>query len=225
MTYYHGTMGSSKTLKLMVDEYLRRVKMHHDTLIIKPFTDKKSGENISTRVFGGEERAAIVMPKEAEATEFVMAHTAQNIGDRALTLYLDEVNFFTEEQILSLRKNVVDENIADVKMFGLITDAFGRLFPGSHAALIYADTLVHFDNICDNDGCDRVAMRNARISGGEIVRFGPQEAIDGIDASYMSLCHKDYVAGIVRPPAISTTALLGAAMYNRANGAGVIPQI
>lgn len=199
MTYYHGTMGSAKTLELMLDEYRRRVKMHQDTLIIKPGDDKKAGGNIATRVFGGEERSALIMPGDAEATEFVMEHTANRIGNRALTLYLDEVNFFTEAQIRSLRENVVDEDIADVKMFGLILDAFGRIFPGSMAALTYADKLIQLDNVCDNDGCSRPAMRNARIVGGEVVRSGPQVAIDGIDASYMSLCHKDYAAGVVHP--------------------------
>lgn len=198
MSFYHGTMGSRKSLELMIDQYRRQEKMHHNTLIIKPGTDLKAGANIQTR-FGGEERAAVVMPIEAEATQFVLQHIRRELGGRAWTFYLDEINFFTPEQIRSLRENIVDEDVADVKMYGLLMDAFGNLFPGSEAALRYADTIVQLDNTCDNEGCDRIAIRNTRIENGIIVREGPQVAIDGIDAQYMALCNRDYTHGIVRP--------------------------
>lgn len=201
MTFYHGTMGSRKTVELMLDQYRRETKMHHNTLIIKPGEDLKAGENIRTRAFDGAERTAIVMPSDAEATEFVLTHINKELGGRAWTLYLDEVNFFTPEQIHSLRENIVDEDIADVKMYGLLMDAFGNLFPGSAAALKYADHIIQFDNTCDNDGCDRIANHNARIENGQILREGPQVAIDGIHAHYMALCNRDYTRGIVHPRA------------------------
>jgi thymidine kinase len=200
MTFYHGTMGSRKSLELMIDQYRREVKMHHNTLIIKPGEDLKAGTNIQTR-FGGEERAAVVMPGDADATAFVREHIRREIGGRAWTFYLDEINFFAPEQIRSLREDIVDEDIADVKMYGLLMDAFGNLFPGSEAALRYADHIIQLDNTCDNEGCDRIAIRNTRIENGSIVYEGPQIAIDGIDAEYMSLCNRDYTHGIVRPSA------------------------
>lgn len=200
MAYFHGTMGSRKTLELMMDVHLRQEKMHHNTLIIKPGDDLKAGGNIQTRAFGGVEIQALVMPKTVEATEFVREHMAAAIGKRAAwTIYLDEVNFFTEQQIASLRTNIVDEDIADVNMYGLLNDAFGNFFEGSQAALKYADRIVQLPNICDNKGCDRIAIRNARIVDGVILHDGPQIAIDGIDAQYMSLCHKDYAANTVNP--------------------------
>lgn len=200
MAFFHGTMGSRKSLELMLDQYRRQEKMHHNTLIIKPGDDLKAGKNIQTRAFGGEERAALIMPNDTEATEFVLQEMHRSLGQHAAwTIYLDEVNFFSEKQIASLRTRIVDEDIADINMYGLLNDAFGSFFPGSAAALKYADRIVQLDNICDNAGCDRIAMRNARIVDGHIVRDGPQVAIDGIDASYMALCHKDYAADIVRP--------------------------
>lgn len=200
MAFFHGTMGSRKSLELMLDQYRRQQKMHHDTLIIKPATDVKAGTNIQTRAFGGETRAALIMPSDAEATEFVSREMGRLPGTRATwTIYLDEVNFFSPEQILSLRTNIVDTDIADVNMYGLLTDSFGDFFPGSVAALRYADRIVQLDNICDNVGCDRIAMRNARIVSGQIVREGPQVAIDGVDAVYMAICHKDYQEGTVKP--------------------------
>ena len=198
MAFFHGTMGSRKTVELMFDEYRQREEMHNGTLIIKPGADLKAGTNIQTR-FGGEERAAILMPGDAEAAEFVTREIARSLGSvAAWTIYLDEVNFFTPEQIMSLRSNIVDEDIADVKMYGLLTDAFGNFFPGSEIALKYADRTIQLDNICDNKGCDRLAVHNARISNGQIMHSGPQVAIDGIDATYMALCNKDYAAGVVQ---------------------------
>lgn len=199
MAFFHGTMGSRKSLELMLDQYRREVKMHHNTLIIKPGVDAKAGSSVQTR-FGSEERAAIVMPGDAEATEFVTREMAKTLGARAAwTLYFDEISLFTPEQIISLRTNIVDEDIADVNMYGLLTDAFGNFFPGSEAALKYADRIIQLDNICDNKDCDRLAVRNARIIDGVIVHSGPQIAIDGVDANYMALCHRDYAAGTVRP--------------------------
>lgn len=204
MVFHHGTMGSRKTLELMLDQYRRGVQMHHNTLIIKSETDKKAGNNIETRLFGGARREAIIIPKDAEATEFLMEQMDSALGKTAIaglvwTIYFDEVNFMSEPQVLSLRTNVVDEDVANVELFGLLTDAFGNYFPGSDAAIRYSDRIIQLPNICDNYGCDRVAVRNARIIGGAIVRTGEQVAIDGIDASYMSLCHRDYAGGTVRP--------------------------
>lgn len=200
MAFFHGTMGSRKSLELMLDQYRRQEKMHHNTLIIKPGEDLKAGGNIQTRAFGGEEREALIMPSDAEATEFVLREMQKALGARATwTIYLDEVNLFTGKQVESLRSGIVDEDIADVNMYGLITDAFGHFFPGSEAALKLSDRIVQLDNICDNEDCDRPAMRNARIVDGHILRDGPQIAIDGVHASYMALCHKDYIADVVRP--------------------------
>jgi len=199
MVFFHGTMGSRKSLELMLDQYRRQEKMHHNTLIIKPGEDLKAGGNVQTRAFGGEERGALIMPSDAEATEFVLHEMEKALGARATTIYLDEVNLFTAQQVESLRTGIVDEDIADVSMYGLTTDAFGNFFPGSEAALKLADRIVQLDNICDNDGCDRPAMRNARIVDGHILREGPQVAIDGVHATYMALCNKDYTADIVLP--------------------------
>ncbi|MEO8691537.1 MAG: hypothetical protein ABI397_02010 [Candidatus Saccharimonas sp.] len=200
MSFYYGTMGSRKTLGLMLDQYRREDEFGHETLIIKPGADKKAGNNIQTRAFGGEKRAARVMAESDEASEFVLDQIRQQPGEaRDITVYLDEVNFFTPEQILSLRKNIVDKDIADIKMYGLLIDAFGKFFPGSEPAIRYADHIIQLESTCQNDGCDRPANRNARIVNGSIIRGGPQVAIDGIDAHYMALCHHDYDIGIISP--------------------------
>jgi len=127
MAFFHGTMGSRKSLELMLDQYRRQEKMHHNTLIIKPGEDLKAGGNIQTRAFGGEEREALITPSDAKATEFVIREMQKALGARATwTIYLDEVNLFTGKQVESLRSGIVDEDIADVNMYGLITDAFGQ---------------------------------------------------------------------------------------------------
>ncbi|MEO8691476.1 MAG: hypothetical protein ABI397_01680 [Candidatus Saccharimonas sp.] len=200
MSFYYGTMGSRKTLGLMLDQYRREDEFGHETLIIKPGADKKAGNNIQTRAFGGEKRSARVMAESDEASEFVLKQIQMQPGEsKNVTVYLDEVNFFTPTQIISLRKNIVDQDIADIKMYGLLIDAFGNFFPGSEPAVKYADHIIQLESTCQNDGCNRPASRNARIVNGSIVREGPQVAIDGIDARYMALCHHDYDSGIILP--------------------------
>lgn len=201
----------------MLDQYRREDEFGHETLIIKPGADKKAGTSIQTRAFGGEERPAYVMDKTDKASEFVLNRIRQRVEETGLlTVYLDEVNFFTPEQVLSLRKEIVDEDIADVMMYGLLLDAFGNFFPGSETAIKYADHIIQLDGTCQNDKCDRPASRNARIVDGSIVRVGPQLAIDGIDASYMALCHHDYDGDIVLPRknTTPTTASLGSLATN-----------
>ena len=206
MTFYHGTMGSRKSLELMLDQYRRQEKMHHHTLIIKPGLDDRTLDTVYTRAFGGEERAALILPTDAEAGRFITDAMRQEVGARAArahewTIYTDEINFFSPEQILSMREQIVDTDIADINMYGLLNDAFGELFPGSAAALKYADHIVQLDNICDNNGCDRNAIRNARILDNEIIYEGEQLAVDkpGAPYSYMALCYRDYSHGVVNP--------------------------
>lgn len=206
MAYYHGTMGSRKSLELMLDQYRRQEKMHHNTLIIKPFVDIRTINTIYTRAFGGEERTALVLPEHADAGEFINSAIFQSLGQTAMalhewTIYVDEVNFLSEEQVKSMRDEIVDKDIANVNMYGLLNDAFGDLFPGSAAALKYADRILQLDNICDNEGCDRIAMRNARLLEGRVLYEGEQRAVDTEDApySYMALCHSDYANGVVNP--------------------------
>ncbi|NCU37905.1 hypothetical protein EOL96_02500 [Candidatus Saccharibacteria bacterium] len=206
MTFYHGTMGSRKSLELMLDQYRRQEKMHHNTLIIKPGLDDRTMDTIYTRAFGGEERAALILPTGAEAGHFINEAIHQKLGVRATqaaewTIYADEINFFSQEQVASMRSEIVDNDIADVNMYGLLNDAFGNLFPGSAAALKYSDRIIQLDNICDNEGCDRTAIRNARILDNEIIYEGEQIAVDkpGAPYSYMALCHRDYSRGFVKP--------------------------
>lgn len=202
MAFFHGTMGSRKTLELMIDHYRSAEDMDHETLIIKPGRDLKAGTNIQTRAFRGAELAALVMPEDAEATEFVTREMARSLGAQAAwTIYLDEVNFFEPEQIMSLRSNIVDTDIADVNMYGLLTDAFGNFFPGSETALKYADRIIQLDKTCGNKGCDRLAIRNARTIDGKLLREGPQVAIEvpGVNYLYLPICHKHYQAGVVQP--------------------------
>lgn len=163
MAFNLGTMGSRKTLRLMIDQFQFDEDMGYNTLIIKPGDDIKAGTNIQTRAFGGAALPALVMPKEAEATEFVtkeMRITERRLGSRAgWKIYLDEVSLFAAEQIKSLRINIVDPDIADVEMYGLLTDFSGDFFPGTVAALQYADIIRQLSNVCQNKGCKRTAMR------------------------------------------------------------------
>jgi thymidine kinase len=205
MVFYFGTMGSRKSLELMLDQFRRQEKMHHETLIVKPKTDDRSG-GVYTRAFGGEEREALVMSGDAEATEFLLGAMHEKIGSQAIdsanwTLYLDELNFYTPEQITSIRRNIVNEDIADVNLYGLLNDSFGNEFPATRTALMLADRIVQLDNICDNNGCDRIAVWNARVRNGEVERTGDQVAVEkpGVNYKYLALCDRDYAAGVVNP--------------------------
>jgi thymidine kinase len=101
---------------------------------------------------------------------------------------IDEAQFLTEQQVWQLT-DIVDRVGIPVMCYGIRTDAFGQLFPGSKVLLGVADKLAEMKTICY---CGRKATMNLRIdANGNAVRSGEQIAIGGNDR-YISCCRKHW---------------------------------
>lgn len=104
-------------------------------------------------------------------------------------LLVDEAQFLSETQVDDLLRIAVIEDVP-VLAYGIRTDFQTIAFPGSRRLLEVAHSIEELKTICR---CGRKAVFNARKVAGRFVFDGDQVAIDGVDASYESLCGKCYL--------------------------------
>ena len=102
---------------------------------------------------------------------------------------MDEAQFLSERQVDDLLRIAVVEDVP-VLAYGIRTDFQTVAFPGSRRLLEVAHSLEELKTICR---CGRKALFNARKVGDRFVFDGAQVAIDGVDASYESLCGACYL--------------------------------
>ena len=108
-------------------------------------------------------------------------------------ILIDEAQFLTYSQVKDLT-TLVDFHGIPVICYGLRTDAFMQLFPGSAALMAHADTIEEIKTIC---WCGRKAIVNARLNeNGKIMYAGEQ--VD-VGYHYISLCRRHWSLGLTSP--------------------------
>ncbi len=177
--FKYGAMGSSKTAQALITKF-NYEERGMKVWLIKPSVDDRDGADIVKSRIGLREPATVIMPDDEIKTVFEADHSNVDV------IIADECQFFTPEQIDSLRL-IVDENSIPVMCFGLRTDFQTKLFPGSRRLFEVADSITEIKTICD---CGSKAIVNARIdSEGRVITEGEQVLIGGND-SYVAMCHK-----------------------------------
>lgn len=178
LVFHYGVMSAGKSQALL------QVNHHYqcqgrDALILKPMVDSRDGAEFVVSRLGI--RAPALPVSSADNLEDVVAGASQ---DKNLSIVLvDEAQFFSPRQIRELA-NVADKMGIPVLAYGLRTDSFGNLFPGSRALFELADELKELDQICF---CGRKARMNLRFDvSGFVVREGNSIHIG--DAEYRSVC-------------------------------------
>lgn len=185
--FKYGAMGSSKTAQALITKF-NYEERGMKVWLIKPCTDVRDGENILGSRAGLSSPCTPIGECDDIFAMFVKHHSDIDV------IISDECQFFTEEQINSLRR-IVDERDVPVLCFGLRTDFRTRLFEGSRRLLELADSISEIKTMCE---CGRKATVSARIRpDGTIVTDGDQVMLGGND-SYVAICHKCYVQRIRR---------------------------
>lgn len=183
--FKYGAMGSSKTAQALITKF-NYEERGMKVWLIKPATDNRDGaDRLRSRI--GLSSVCTPIPSYVDIfDEFITSHSDCDV------VITDECQFFTEEQIDSLRR-LVDEKNIPVLCFGLRTDFLTKLFPGSRRLFEVADSISEIKTICE---CGRKATVNARIDDeGQIVTKGSQVMLGGND-SYLAMCHRCYVEKI-----------------------------
>ena len=176
--FKYGAMGSSKSANALITKF-NYEERHMKVWLIKPAIDDRDGaDHIRSRI-GLDAIADVIAPEDDIEERF---NSQENID----VIISDESQFFTTEQIDSLRR-IVDERGVPVLCFGLRTDFLTHLFPGSRRLFEVADSITEIKTICD---CGSKAIVNARIDAqGRVVTEGEQVLLGGNDR-YIAMCHK-----------------------------------
>ena len=185
--FKYGAMGSSKTASALITKF-NYEERGMKVWLIKPATDTRDGDDvIKSRI--GLSAVCRAIDKNEDVFE-VFKNEALGVD----AIICDECQFFTAEQIDSLRR-IVDEAGLPVLCFGLRTDFLTHSFPGSARLFEIADSIAEIKTICE---CGRKATVNARISpDGRVVTRGRQVFLGGNDR-YVAMCHRCWKKRIER---------------------------
>lgn len=190
--FIHGTMGSSKSLRLLALAHSFDEK-GIPILVIKPSADTRDGKDI-VKSRAGLERECISV--DANINIYDVVYELETLMEKADSdkklkwILVDECQFLTEEQINQL-SDIVDYLKINVICYGLRTDFQSKLFPASKRLFEIADEVEEVKASCD---CGRRASINARFnSNGEIVTNGSQILVGGDDL-YHAICRKCWKA-------------------------------
>jgi thymidine kinase len=160
-------------------------------LLAKPRLDTK-GESLIVSRLGVERRTDFTIGADEDIyARFAAERSAARREARkdVSCLLVDEAQFLSERQVDDLLRIAVIEDVP-VLAYGIRTDFQTIAFPGSRRLLEVAHSIEELKTICR---CGRKAVFNARKVAGKFVFDGDQVAIDGVDASYESLCGKCYL--------------------------------
>ena len=183
--FRYGAMNSGKSTSLMQVAY-NYEERGMNVIIIKPKTDTKGGNKITSRL--GVTR---VVDMILDPSDDVYSNIESYIRDKEEIncILVDEIQFLKSHQIDELFKVSVIMDIP-VICYGLRTDFQMKGFEGSKRLLLLAHSIEEMKTICT---CGKKALLNGRKINGRYVFEGDQIAIDNEDeVEYESLCPRCY---------------------------------
>ena len=187
--FRYGAMNCGKSTRLMQDAHNyeeRGMKVS----VIKPSKDKKAGDMLESRIGLKRKVDYLVTPEDD-----MISYLASIYKNGVACILVDEAQFLTKKQIDTLYVFAKQYDIP-IMCYGLRVDFLGELFPGSERLFAIADELVELQTICS---CGHQARFNARLNkNGEYVTKGSQVAIDGIDATYESMCGDCFLKKVLK---------------------------
>lgn len=181
--FKHAVMRAGKSQELARVAYNYKVK-GDETLVIVPSTDNRHGVGKVTARSGEQLDAIAIEPNSMR--EFLDDYFTKETN--IVAILVDEVQFFTKEDIFALKEVVLYRDIP-VIAYGLKTDFQNNLFEGSAAALVVAEGIYEIETVCSF--CNKLAIMNLRMNDGKPVREGEQIQIG--DDEYLQVCHYHYI--------------------------------
>lgn len=181
--YYHGTMFSAKSAKLLIMVYNFKER-GLKPLVLTSNLDDRFGEvgEIHSRIQGLSCEAIPVSPGE-NATD--IKKLADWDKEKYDIIIADEVQFYTEKQIEDLA-DIVDHYNINVFCFGLRVNFKGELFPSIKRLFELADTIREVKTVCE---CGKKATMNALLdSEGQLITEGSEIHIG--DSEFAAYCRK-----------------------------------
>ena len=179
--FRYSTMNAGKSAHLLLTNY-NYFENNKKTLCFTSGKDDRYGKSkITSRI--GLSTDAISIYDDINIYDIV-----KNENDISCVL-VDEVQFFTSEQIFQL-SDIVDFLDIPVICYGLRSDYKMNNFAGSTQLMSICDSIEEIKTICFSCKTKK-AIINARFSDGKLVTEGEQIMIGGND-NYNPLCRKCY---------------------------------
>lgn len=188
-TFKHAVMTAGKSRDLARVHYTYRQK-GEQVVVFVPSTDTRSGSGFVRARSGEEISAYSVVPGELKKTFLMYLEGLEKISpDSDLScILMDEVQFFTREDIFAIKELACINRGIPVIAYGLKSDFRNEMFTGAAAAMIVAENIQEIETICAF--CNDKAIMNMRFENGSPVKDGKQIQIG--DEEYRPVCHYHY---------------------------------
>lgn len=190
LIFRQGVMSCGKSTLLLQVAYNYEQK-GMKVKIIKPFIDKKGNDTIVSGIKVLEPRKVDYLVNDLDDFKNYLLKVA---NEGVSCVLVDESQFLSYDHISELYYFTKKYDIS-VICYGLRADFRGKLFPGSASLFALADVIEELVTICS---CGKKARFNARIINGEYTLDGKQVAIDGIDATYESMCGPCFLKKVLK---------------------------
>lgn len=190
LIFRQGVMSCGKSTLLLQVAYNYEQK-GMKVKVIKPFVDKKGNDTIVSGIKVLEPRKVDYLVNDLDDFK---NYLLQVVNEGVSCVLVDESQFLSYDHISELYYFTKKFDIP-VICYGLRADFRGRLFPGSASLFALADAIEELVTICS---CGKKARFNARIINGVYTLDGNQVAIDGIDATYESMCGPCFLKKVLK---------------------------
>lgn len=189
--FKHAVMSAGKSRELARIHYTYKQKNQY-VVVIVPSTDNRNGEGFVTARSGEQIRAFSVNPGDMRRWFGIFLKGMDELygeNQKIDCILIDEVQFFTQDDLFAIKELACLENNIPVIAFGLKSDFKNEMFEGSSAAMIVAEYIEEIETICAF--CNEKAIMNLRFQDNNPIREGEQIQIG--DEEYRPVCHKHYL--------------------------------
>lgn len=184
--FFYGVMNSSKTTNLLQVDFNYR-ELGYNPVILKPCVDVRNGKQNG---WGTIESRLVKEGRQCFYTDTVsnaFRVLKEDFDNETFNvLFVDEVQFFTEQDILELA-NICDTYNIPVLCYGLKTDSNGNLFKASGKLFAIADKCTEVKQICK---CGHKANMHVRLVNGKPIVDGDSVAVEQGNVEYISVCRR-----------------------------------
>ncbi len=190
--FRHAVMNSGKSLALLQVNH-NYTSLGKKTILFSHALDNRFGENVIASRLGVQANS---VPVTNEFNLFSYVQDIVNSGEKISCILCDEVQFYTDEQILQL-SDIVDYLDIPVICYGLKLSAFGELFGAAKRLIELADEIEELRHVC---WCGKRANMIIRHDENGIVQKTGNLVDVGAESKYRSVCRKHWKEGIYEEP-------------------------
>jgi thymidine kinase len=183
LIFRYGSMNASKSAQLIMDCYNHRQNGKR-VLVFKPSLDGRDGEYVVSRALNTKIKADLTVNPDD-----ICLMLNKVLEKKPRIVFVDEVQFFTKEQIEELAY-IVDILGVTVIAYGLMTTFKGELFEGSKRLVELADVIERIRSECTK--CSNEGIMNARYVDGKFQSDGDTVMV-GKESLYTVLCRKHFM--------------------------------